>query len=121
MKKLLLLLLMTTTISANTELLDPNIPKAEQYQRVINALDYIRNENKEIGDRVSSLMEETELAAGEANLTKMMDIIIRVLLFTTRRFKYYEENFQNYVLGIDIQALEASLQAVSAIESLNQG
>jgi hypothetical protein len=96
----LITMLMTSMSLYSNTIFSDDLSRSEQLQQAINALNYARTENKEIADKMNALLEQTETAVEQRSVSTLIDIIIQSLLFAAGRIKHYEENFQDYVLGI---------------------
>ena len=98
----------TESILPTEFIIDANASKAEQLQQVINILNYVREENKDVADKLEELSEQTDAAFEQGSLSKIIDIIIQALIYATSRIKHYDENFINYVRGNYDSTLDSS-------------
>lgn len=117
---LLLLIALSSPLQAESILpteciIDVNATHAQQLQQVINILNYVREENKDVADKLEELSDLTDEAFEEGSLAKIIDIIIQALIYATGRLKNYDENFIDYVRGIQKDDNNVDIARASAL------
>lgn len=91
MNKALLLALMMGTASAHMP---------ENPQECINALEYLRDENRKAADKLEQLYLITDDAIDKASMSQAIDALLQSFVYLAERIKHYQEHYSNIVMGL---------------------